>query len=145
MIIDPDTKTEIKGHSYRSLRGTWNTHRKDNGLATEQVDDWINEQVCAKYPTFCAEKGESRVLTPGSRIPLHKLITGAASELAKWAAGGFKVATPEVVAQRAKTCSECPQWDKYAYSGLGRCKACGCSGAKQMLATSKCPESRWAN
>lgn len=141
--IDPDTKTKIQGHSFRSLRATWITHRKDNNLPTEQVEEWVQEQICAKNPTYCSEKGIPPIATPGGRLSLTQMITNTAQELAKWARAGFPVTTEEEVQKRAQICQACEFWDPYAYGRLGKCKKCQCSGAKHMLKTSRCPIGLW--
>jgi hypothetical protein len=58
---------------------------------------------------------------------------------------GFKKVTPEQHAQRMAVCNNCQFWDGKARMGAGKCLKCGCSGAKQWLASSKCPINLWGS
>lgn len=51
----------------------------------------------------------------------------------------FKVVSPEVLEFRKNTCGGCEHWDKEAFGGIGKCKACGCSAAKLYIPSSYCP------
>lgn len=51
----------------------------------------------------------------------------------------FKVVSPETLEFRKNTCNACEHWDKEAFGGIGKCKACGCSAAKLYIPSSYCP------
>ena len=56
---------------------------------------------------------------------------------------GFKKVTPEQHAERMTVCNGCQFWDGKARMGAGKCAKCGCTGAKQWLASSSCPINLW--
>ena len=59
--------------------------------------------------------------------------------LKKWQTSGRPVVTKADWEFRLKTCRECSWWQEFAKTKIARCKKCGCSSAKLLLATSKCP------
>ena len=66
--------------------------------------------------------------------------------LRAWTKAGFPTVTAEQYKERALICEKCPLWDGLARFGLGKCKACGCTGLKRWLATERCTHpqgSRW--
>lgn len=66
----------------------------------------------------------------------------AAKDIAK---SGFQRISPEQYAERMKVCNACEFWDGKARFGMGKCSKCGCTGAKQWFATSKCPIDKWGS
>lgn len=61
-----------------------------------------------------------------------------AGAVARFVAGGFELATPELKARRIATCERC---DRFAG---GRCRECGCQlVAKIALAGERCPIGEW--
>lgn len=67
-------------------------------------------------------------------------LTVAAKDIVK---SGFKKITSEEYAGRMAICNACEFWDGKARFGMGKCNKCGCTGAKQWFATSKCPIDKW--
>ena len=63
--------------------------------------------------------------------------------MAESAKTGFKKVTSEQHAERMAICNACQFWDGKARMGMGKCMKCGCSGAKQWFASSKCPIGLW--
>ena len=76
-----------------------------------------------------------------------------AGDAARWAAGGFAKAAPEVVAAREAACVACripgaggaeiSGWDESAAGGIGACHVCRCLAFKRSLATAVCPLGKW--
>ena len=58
---------------------------------------------------------------------------------------GFKKVTQEQHAERMAICNPCQFWDGKARMGMGKCSKCGCTGAKQWLASSSCPINLWGS
>ena len=58
---------------------------------------------------------------------------------------GFKKITPVQHAERMAVCNTCAFWDGKARMGMGKCAKCGCTGAKQWLASSTCPINLWGS
>jgi hypothetical protein len=78
--------------------------------------------------------------------PLLKQAATATAALAKWAAQGLPIATPEQVEARKAICAGCEFWESSAFNNTGRCLKCGCSTwAKLQLATEKCPIDKWGS
>lgn len=75
-----------------------------------------------------------------SALRMARNFTGAIVDYAK---DGFRNVTAVQHASRMVICNGCEFWDKQAFMGLGKCKKCGCSGAKLWIAGSKCPIGKW--
>lgn len=75
------------------------------------------------------------------RAGLITKLMRAKREVQYWAVNGFRLASPEERRRRNSICQGCELWDPAGNFGLGECrhKACGCTGAKRALATSRCP------
>ena len=63
--------------------------------------------------------------------------------MGSWAKSGFKLASKEEYDNRMIICRKCEFWTEIPGPIIGRCKKCGCTGAKQKLATSRCPINLW--
>jgi hypothetical protein len=57
----------------------------------------------------------------------------------------FKTVSSEVFDLRKSICEACEHWNKNGFSGMGRCKKCGCSVGKLYVPSAKCPDNppRW--
>jgi hypothetical protein len=84
---------------------------------------------------------------PPPREPLpepawDEMIGHLGTALIKWAASGFKIAPPEVRAERYAICRACGYWKDDGNLGLGKCThhKCGCTKAKFHLASERCPD-----
>lgn len=64
----------------------------------------------------------------------------AATDIAK---SGFQKVSQEQYSSRMAICNQCEFWDGKARFGMGKCSKCGCTGAKQWFASSKCPIDKW--
>lgn len=62
-----------------------------------------------------------------------------------FAGSGFQKASKEEHAARMDICNKCEFWDAQARFGLGKCQKCGCTGAKQWIASSTCPIGLWGS
>ena len=48
------------------------------------------------------------------------------------------------IARRLRICADCPNFDGFAYKGMGECKLCGCNmEIKTIMATESCPIDKW--
>ena len=56
-----------------------------------------------------------------------------------WQAAGRPVVSKQVWNERLKICRGCDWWQEIAHTKIARCRKCGCSTVKLLLATSKCP------
>ena len=70
---------------------------------------------------------------------LMKMAGNLASAMKSFAGSGFLRVTKEQHAERMTICNGCEFWKADARFGLGKCLKCGCTGAKQWIATSVCP------
>jgi hypothetical protein len=61
------------------------------------------------------------------------------SSLITWQNAGRPVVSKSVWDYRLSTCRSCKWWQEIAKTKIARCKKCGCSSAKLLLGTSKCP------
>ena len=66
-----------------------------------------------------------------------------AKSAVNWAKSGFALASDEEYERRMNICEPCDFWKAQARMRLGKCLKCGCTSAKQKLASEKCPISRW--
>lgn len=109
-----------------------------------------NLAICARCPQralcrkFLLEDAQCEHW-PAPLPGLPTLAMRAAKEVGTWLGKGAHLASEEVITQRRSICAACPHWDAEAFAGTGRCRhpACGCSAAKQRLATSRCPMGQW--
>jgi len=70
-----------------------------------------------------------------------KTLVGAVTT---WVADGAPRASTEVYESRLAICKTCPSYDANGFGpALGRCRECGCSGAKLHMETAKCPLTKW--
>lgn len=61
------------------------------------------------------------------------------SAMINWQQAGRPVVSKKVWKQRLATCRGCEWWQEIAKTNIARCRKCGCSSAKLLLGTSKCP------
>ena len=74
---------------------------------------------------------------------LLKMAGSFASAMKDFAGSGFLRVTEEQHAARMDICNGCEFWEQGARFGMGKCLKCGCTGAKQWIATSVCPINKW--
>lgn len=67
----------------------------------------------------------------------------AAQALVRFADRGFKMVTPEQLAERQEICETCHHWSPAAVLGVAGCGACGCTGLKLYAASENCPAEKW--
>ena len=92
--------------------------------------------VCNSVCEFGPVEAKPVVATPS--LPAPTFADQAASltkALMDWGAAGFPIAADHD--ERRAICLRCDQW-----TGI-KCKACGCTGLKWFLATTKCPLNKW--
>ena len=56
-----------------------------------------------------------------------------------WQSAGRPVVSKTIWNERLAICRGCEWWQEIAKTKIARCKKCGCSSAKLLLGTSKCP------
>lgn len=56
-----------------------------------------------------------------------------------WQSAGRPIVGKTAWNKRLSICRSCEWWSEIANTQIARCKKCGCSSAKLLLATSKCP------
>ena len=95
-----------------------------------------------KVKSIFREKREAKIDDAGSVVQMAK---NAASAGARWAKGGFPLASREDYKARRLACIACEKWKPMARLGLGKCtaKGCGCTLLKARLQTEKCPLGKW--
>lgn len=108
----------------------------------------IDEFLKAKNLKYIAEekkiireekKDRSQEMGPS----LGKMASNFAMAMRDFAQSGFLRVTPEQYAARMEICNKCEFWQAEARMGMGKCLKCGCTGAKQWIATSECPIQKW--
>jgi hypothetical protein len=82
-------------------------------------------------------------LKPEKSPSIVKMASNFASAMKDFAESGFLRVTPEQYNSRMDICNKCEFWQPDARMGLGKCLKCGCTGAKQWIATSVCPIEKW--
>jgi hypothetical protein len=88
----------------------------------------------------CGGTGAGPVAPVPPLPSLPRQVAGAAVAVVRHAAGGFRQASPEVVAARLAVCQGCDR-----LRPDGKCAACGCGvGAKAAWAMERCPLGKWA-
>jgi hypothetical protein len=59
--------------------------------------------------------------------------------MSSWQKAGRPVVSKDTWKLRLSTCRSCEWWQEVAKTQIARCKKCGCSSAKLLLGTSRCP------
>lgn len=59
--------------------------------------------------------------------------------MTSWQKAGRPVVSKETWKLRLSICRSCEWWQEIAKTQVARCKKCGCSSAKLLLGTSRCP------
>jgi hypothetical protein len=92
-----------------------------------------------------AEEAEMRRLKLNPALPsLFKQAKNLATSVTTWIADGAPRASTEVYESRLAICKTCPSYDANGFGpALGRCRECGCSGAKLHMETAQCPLMKW--
>ena len=67
------------------------------------------------------------------------LASNLVNSLIEWQRSGRKVVTSEQWTKRLTICRGCEFWSEVYNTKIARCKKCGCSSGKLLLATSSCP------
>ena len=64
-----------------------------------------------------------------------------------WQKAGRPIVTKTIWNERLSICRGCEWWSEIGKTHIARCKKCGCSSAKLLLGTSKCPLNppKWSN
>ena len=71
------------------------------------------------------------------------MIKNFVASAGEWSKAGFPVVDEAEHEKRVSACAGCPEWEGEARLGLGKCKACGCTGLKRWLETEACPKGLW--
>jgi hypothetical protein len=142
----------------RRIARLWLEHYAQAGVpgkalnCYQQPDESTEPEIAegARVPNTLREQfrrvlGDAEVpKAPVTPPPLLKQAATATAALARWAAQGLPLATPEQVEARKAICAGCEFWESSAFNNTGRCQKCGCSTwAKLQLATEKCPIDKW--
>ena len=61
------------------------------------------------------------------------------SAMVNWQKNGRPVVSKKTWKMSLATCRGCEWWQEVATTQIARCRKCGCSSAKLLLGTSKCP------
>lgn len=67
------------------------------------------------------------------------LAKNLAKSLVEWQQAGRPVVNAEQWKNRISICRGCEFWQEVGETQVARCKKCGCSSGKLLLATSRCP------
>lgn len=70
---------------------------------------------------------------------IFNLAKNLSNSLIQWNRAGRPVVNNEQWNKRLNICRQCQYWEEIGNSQIARCKKCGCSSGKLLLATSKCP------
>ena len=104
---------------------------------TDEDGNKTTESVKTVEPSPIPNQGEM----PGPGVGTMAKNLGKA--MVDWGKDGFKMASSEEYDRRMEICRGCEFWKEIPGPIIGRCKKCGCTGAKQKLRSSKCPIGKW--
>lgn len=89
---------------------------------------------------------------PSTEPTLLELAENFAGTMSKWIKAGARIVSKEQYNVRLESCMDCEYWDNKTRLGYGKCNApdmelngkkCGCGKGKLLIATGRCPLSRW--
>lgn len=138
----PETATHFAVPSWGGLLADVKKHRLGNQLPIplnfnkQMENDW-----CARHPDKCTFEEDDR---PPNLV-------AAAWEFGKamifWAKEGFPKVDNETFERRQKICLGCPFYKGWGDGAIAICRRCRCANGrltiKLIMATEKCPESKW--
>lgn len=106
---------------------------------------FVNIEADTPELTAAAQAAEEARVNRNPMLPsLLKQAATLVSSTAEWVANGAPMASSELYDARLKICTTCPSYDPDGFGpGLGRCRECGCGGAKLHMETSTCPLKKW--
>ena len=93
-------------------------------------------------PKPIKKKSQQTQTTSKEEAPKHGflgLAKNLATSLIAWQKAGRPVVTSEQWDARLAICRGCEYWQEIGTTNVARCKKCGCSSGKLLLATSRCP------
>jgi len=93
-------------------------------------------------PTVVKNKPHQTQTPSAEETPKHGffgLAKNLATSLIAWQKAGRPVVTSEQWDARLAICRGCEYWQEIGTTNVARCKKCGCSSGKLLLATSRCP------
>ena len=73
------------------------------------------------------------------KLGFFGLAKNLTTSLVAWQKAGRPVVTSEQWNERIRICRGCEFWQEVGTTNIARCKKCGCSSGKLLLATSRCP------
>jgi hypothetical protein len=137
--IDPDTKNRIDGCSYRVLKSKWIAHRVANDLKWQDVEQWMQDQICEREGgSYCVDSATGR-----HNPSIGEMFGNLIESTSVWILGGMKKTPMEEVSHRLEICKTCEFYDPNGFIGTGKCMKCGCSAAKIYMETALCPIGKW--
>lgn len=106
-------------------------------LANRKKDRFIIERIAKRLSQDPPD------LSMRTTVSLPQMMKNLGQAAILYANDGFKNCTKQDHDARLAICKPCEFWDDAGYMGLGKCRKCGCSGAKLWVASSKCPIGKW--
>lgn len=91
-------------------------------------------------PTSVAHHPQEELAqTSAEKHGFFGLAKNLTNSLMAWQKAGRPVVTSEQWNSRLTICRGCEFWQELGNTNIARCKKCGCSSGKLLLATSRCP------
>lgn len=82
------------------------------------------------------EKNDDDELKPDD---LGTVAKNFVSSMVSWQKAGRPIVSKTTWKRRLSICRGCSWWQEIAKTQIARCSKCGCSSAKLLLGTSRCP------
>lgn len=109
LFIDGDG-TRLKGDTWRELFENIRKYREINRLAPGDPEAEVNEQICARQPSFCGEQSPTVTIINAHSLTFNqRILQWFASLLALVRLHAVNFVPTEEANRRAAICSGCPK------------------------------------
>lgn len=147
--VDPDAGFKVQHPYYDFCKAFAKKGREERSLAIPyDWDAFFDEQFCKATPQACVDVPDVPVETGPSWTGLAVQF---ASSITRWVLAGAPVTSWDEFKRRYAQCTgdqnvgipRCPQFTRFAGTGVTKCGKCGCSSLKLFLKTEHCPLKKW--
>tara|TARA_Y100000385_G_C12952565_1_gene576129 strand:- start:503 stop:943 length:441 start_codon:yes stop_codon:yes gene_type:complete len=121
------------GTSSSSSEPVNKTNSDDNNNAVEPTNEANNSSTSNVIDSRTYYEKESE------KLGFRKLAKNLSQSLVSWNKAGRPIVNTVQWDYRISICRQCEFWQEVGKTQIARCKKCGCSSGKLLLATSSCP------
>jgi hypothetical protein len=107
--------------------------------SNEKTDNKSNEPSKQLENKSSQEPNKTYYESESEKLGFKKLAKNLSQSLIAWNKAGRPIVSTTQWDYRLSICRGCEFWQEVGKTQIARCKKCGCSSGKLLLATSSCP------